>query len=191
MNAKIFEEYSFGKYFVFDGRNNCYVLVDEVYSDFVAVVDLTDDVPLSMYQIINAEPQRMSVSDKHIKNIIQRIESKRNDDSSSFLITKSQITYLKDLSKAYTHLEFVTVNNEVFGRCFDYRELITGQSEHIVELKLGRTSEQPFNKIINAKTFGKFCKPMDFLVYVTRTGYVEFQSVESSVSYIFQEQLGN
>ncbi len=188
MNAKIFEDYSFGKYFVFD-RNYCYVLVDEVYSDFVAVVDLPDEVPLLMYQIINAEPQRMPVSDKHIKNIIHRIESKRNDDSSSFLITKSQITYLKDLSKAYTHLEFVTVNNEVFGRCFDYRELITGQSDNIVELKLGRTSEQLFNKIINAKTFSKFCKPQDFMVYVTKTGYVEFQSVENSVAYIFQEQL--
>ena len=69
MNAKIFEDYSFGKYFVFD-RNYCYVLVDEVYSDFVAVVDLPDEVPLLMYQIINAEPQRMPVSDKHIKNII-------------------------------------------------------------------------------------------------------------------------
>ena len=190
MNAKIFEDYSFGEYFVFD-RNYCYVLVDEVYSDFVAVVDINDEVPLLMYQIIESEPQRMPVSDKHIKNIIQRIESKRNDDSSSFLITKSQITYLKDLSKAYTHLEFVTVNNEVFCRCFDYRELITGQSDNIVELKLGRTSEQSFNKIINAKTFSKFCKPKDFMVYVTRTGYVEFQSVENPVTYIFQEQLDN
>jgi len=188
MIAKIFDDYSFGKYFVFD-RNYCYVLVDEVYSDFVAIVDLTDEVPLLMYQMINAEPQRMPVSDKHIKKLIHRIETKRNDDSSSFLITKSQITYLKDLSKAYTHLEFVTVNNEVFGRCFDYRELITGQTEHIVELKLGRTSEQSFNKIINAKTFSKFLKPQDFLVYVTRTGFVEFQSVENSVTYIFQEQL--
>jgi hypothetical protein len=191
MNAKIFEEYSFGKYYVFDGNKNCYVLVDETYSDFVAVVDLTDEVPLSMYQMINVEPKRMSVTDKHIKNIIQKIETKRNDDSSSFLITKSQIKLLKDLSKAYTHLEFVTDNNEVFGRCFDYRELITGQSEHIVELKLGRTSEQPFNKIINAKTFGKFLKSQDFLVYVTRTGFVELQSVENPVTYIFQEQLCN
>ena len=119
MNAKIFQDYSFGKYYVFV-KNCCYVLVDEVYSDFVAIVDLNDEVSLSMYQMINAEPQRMSVTDKHIKNIIQKIETKRNDDSSSFLVNRSQITYLKDLSKAYTHLEFVTDNNEVYGRCFDY-----------------------------------------------------------------------
>ena len=75
MNPKIFQDYPFGKYFVFD-RNYCYILVDETYSDFVTVVDITDEIPLSMYQIINAEPQRMSVSDKHIKNIIHRIESK-------------------------------------------------------------------------------------------------------------------
>lgn len=190
MNTKIFDEYWFGKFYVFD-RNYCYILVDEVYSDFVAIVDITAEVSLSMYQMINAEPKRMSVTDKHIKNIIQKIETKRNDDSSSFLITKSQITYLKDLSKTYTHLEFVTDNNEVYGRCFDYRELITGQTENIVELKLGRTSEQSFNKIINAKTFNKFCKPQDFMVYVTKTGFVEFQSVENPVTYIFQEQLGN
>jgi hypothetical protein len=188
MNTKIFTDYWFGKYYVFD-RNYCYVLVNDTYSDFLAVIDLTDEVPLSMYQMVNAEPQRMMVSDKHIKNIIHRIESKRNDDSSSFLITKSQITYLKDLSKAYTHLEFVTVNNEVFGRCFDLRELINEQSEHIVELKLGRTSEQSFNKIINAKTFIKFCKSQDFLVYITQSGFVEFQSIENPVAYIFQEQL--
>jgi hypothetical protein len=187
---KIFTDYWFGKYYVFD-RNYCYVLVDETYSDFVAVVDLTFEERLSMYQMVNAVPQRMSVSDKHIKNIIHRIESKRNDDSSSFLISKVQIIFLKDLSKAYTHLEFVTDKNEVFGRCFDLRELINEQSEHIVELKLGRTSEQPFNKIINAKSFCKFLKPQDCMVYITQSGFVEFQSVENPVAYIFQEQLGN
>lgn len=188
MDTKIFTDYWFGKYYVFD-RNCCYVLVDETYSDFVAVVDLTDEVRLSMYQMINAEPQRMSVSDKHIKNIIHRIESKRNDDSSSFLMSKVQIIFLKDLTKSHTHLEFLTVKNDVYCRSFDLRELINEQSEHIVELKLGRTSEQPFNKIINAKSFGKFLKPQDFMVYVTRTGFVEFESVENSVAYIFQEQL--
>jgi hypothetical protein len=188
---KIFEDYSFGKYFVFDGRNNCYVLMNQDYSDFVAVVDFTDDEPVSMYQMVNAEPLRMVVTDKQIKKLIHQIEPKRNDESSSFLVTKAQVIYLKDLIKTYTHLEFVTDNNEVFGRCFDYRELITGQSDNIVELKLGRTFEQPFNKIINAKTFGKFCKPQDFMVYVTRTGFVEFESVENHVAYIFQEQLGN
>tara|TARA_R110000868_G_scaffold43949_2_gene147448 strand:+ start:591 stop:1160 length:570 start_codon:yes stop_codon:yes gene_type:complete len=187
---KIFEDYSFGKYYVFD-KNCCYVLVDEVYSDFVAVVDLNDEVSLSMYQMINAEPQRMSVTDKHIKDIIQKIDSKRNDDSSSFLMSKVQIIFLKDLTKVYTHLEFLTVNNEIYCRCFDLRELINEQSEHIVEFKLGRKSEQSFNKIINAKTFGKFCKPQDFLVYITRSGFLEFQSIENPVAYIFQEQLDN
>ncbi len=144
-----------------------------------------------MYQMVNAEPLRMLVTENQIKNLIHQIEPKRNDESSSFLVTKAQVIYLKDLIKTYTHLEFVTDNNEVFGRCFDYRELIIGQSDNIVELKLSRTFEQPFNKIINAKTFAKFCKPQDFMVYVTRTGYIEFQSVENPVAYIFQEQLGN
>jgi gamma-glutamyltranspeptidase len=109
-----------------------------------------------MYQMINDEPQRMSVSDKNIKKLIHRIKSKRNDDSSSFLMSKVQIIFLKDLSKAYTHLEFVTNKNEIFGRCFDYRELITGQSENIVA-----GGKRPFHTIIpafmtkqvNGKTF--------------------------------------
>jgi hypothetical protein len=189
MNTNIFQDYPFGKYYVFDGRNNCYVLMNQDYSDFVAVIDFTDDEPVSMYQMVNAEPLRMVVTDKQIKKLIHQIEPKRNDESSSFLVTKAQVIYLKDLIKTYTHLEFVTDKKEVFGRCFDYRELITGQSDNIVELKLGRTSEQPFNKIINAKSFGKFLKPQDCMVYITQSGFVEFQSVENPVAYIFQEQL--
>ncbi len=39
MNTNIFQDYPFGKYYVFDGRNNCYVLMNQDYSDFVAVID--------------------------------------------------------------------------------------------------------------------------------------------------------
>jgi hypothetical protein len=66
---------------VFDGRNNCYVLMNQDYSDFVAVIDFTDDEPVSMYQMVNAEPLRMLVTENQIKKLIHQIEPKRNDET--------------------------------------------------------------------------------------------------------------
>ena len=176
---------SYGKYFVFDGKSSCFILGDEKYNDFVAVIRINHESKVVMYE--GEKP--VKVPQKRINDIIGRLNNKLYQSLlCSFSLTSEQIGELKQLSRSATHIELSVTNNEVVFGMFDYRDVI--EDKVVVNTYLtGRTVNISFQKIILAETFNKMIKRQDYLVNISKSEYVEFESMKDSTKFIFQEQL--
>jgi hypothetical protein len=181
------DNYSFGKFYIFDGQNKCFVLADEQYDDFVGIIRVDDSHKLSMYE----NTTKYDVTHDKINLIVNRINTKIYKSTlCSFTLSLVDISKIKDSAKSYTHIEFVNLNNHIHVRYFDYRDLIVGVNT--IELQnLGKTTTHKFQKIINVNTFLKFCKQQDYIVNISSGDFIEFESMNDSYSLIFQEQLLN
>jgi len=187
MLKKIIADNSYGKYFVFDGKSSCFILADEKYNDFVAVIRINHESKVVMYE----GEKLVKVPQKRITEITGRLNNKLYQSLlCSFSLTSEQIGELKQISRSATHIELSVKNNEVVFGMFDYRDVIEDKVA-INTYLTSRTVNTSFQKIILAETFNKMIKRQDYLVNISMAEYVEFESMKDSTKFIFQEQLNN
>lgn len=185
MLKQIIADNSYGKYFVFDGKSSCFILTDEKYNDFVAVIRINHESKVAMYE----GEKLVKVPQKHINDILGRLNNKLYQSLlCSFSLTSEQISELKQMSRSTTHIEISVINNEVVFGMFDYRDVF--EDKVVINTYLtSRTVNISFQKIILADTFNKMIKRQDYLVNISMADYVEFESMKDATKLIFQEQL--
>ena len=185
MLHQIIANNSYGKFFIFDGKSSCFVLADEKYNDFVAVIRIIHQSKVVMYE----GEKLVKVPQKRINDIIGRLNNKLYQSLlCSFSLTSEQINELKQQSRSATHIELSVTNNEVVFGMFDYRDVV--EDKVVINNYLtGRTVNTSFQKIISAETFNKMIKRQDYLVNISMADYVEFESMKDATRMLFQEQL--
>ena len=185
MLKQIIADNSYGKYFVFDGKSSCFILGDEKYNDFVAVIRINHESKVVMYE----GEKLVKVPQKRINDIIGRLNNKLYQSLlCSFSLTSEQIGELKQISRTATHIELSVLNNEVVFGMFDYRDVFEDKVA-VNNYLTGKTINISFQKIILAETFNKMLKRQDYLVNISMADYVEFESMKDATRLLFQEQL--